>query len=170
MFSQFWNSLYTIARRETDYEPKTHDQKPVITSHNQPQVHRFFWWFRSNFKTPTELPHFPPWLKATNKNWNAHPCNMATGYSVRSVWLSVCFCSLYLWVETEGFGRFPNTQQVKYDLLHGEIQSLLNRGQTYRCYRISELMWCEAVKHVYCLWPTMHRWDTFYYFTDYIGK
>lgn len=86
MFSQFWNSLYTIARRETDYEPKTHDQKPVITSHNQPQVHRFFWWFRSNFKTPTELPHFPPWLKATNKNWNAHPCNMATGYSVRSVW------------------------------------------------------------------------------------
>lgn len=35
--------------------------------------------------------------------------------------------ALYLWVEAEGFGRFPNTQQVKYDLLHGKIQPLLSR-------------------------------------------
>lgn len=65
-------------------------------------------------------------------------------------WLNVC--SLYLRVETEGFGRFPNTQQVKYDLLHGEIQSLLKGGQTYRCYRISEVMWSEAAST-----STVHR-------------
>lgn len=45
-----------------------------------------------------------------------------------------CVCLLshlqYLWVETEGFGRFANTEQVKDDLLHGKIQSLLIRGET----------------------------------------
>lgn len=50
----------------------------------------------------------------------------------------------YLWVETEGFGGLPNTQQVKYDLLHSEIESLLKKGQTCWSYRILEVTWCEA--------------------------
>lgn len=50
----------------------------------------------------------------------------------------------YLWVETEGFGRLPNTQQVKYDLLHSKIESLLKKGQTCWSYRILEATWCEA--------------------------
>lgn len=54
-------------------------------------------------------------------------------------WLSVCVRSPYLWVETEGFGRFPDAQQIKYDLLHGKVQSLLNRGQINWCYKILEV-------------------------------
>lgn len=50
----------------------------------------------------------------------------------------------YLWVETEGFGRLPNTQQVKYDLLHSKIESLLKKGQTCWSYRILEATWYEA--------------------------
>lgn len=38
---------------------------------------------------------------------------------------SQAFLNSYLRVKTEGFSRLPNTKQVKYDLLHGEIQSLL---------------------------------------------
>lgn len=56
---------------------------------------------------------------------------MARGYRARApvrTRAHDCVGPLYLWVETEGFGRLPNAQQVEYDLLHGEIQSLLNRG------------------------------------------
>ncbi len=80
-----------------------------------------------NFQSPNReqtVLHLPFRLKTTNKS----------------------VCSLYLGVETEGFGRFPNAQQIKYDLLHGEIQSLLNRERTNWCYRISEVMWCEAAR------------------------
>lgn len=36
---------------------------------------------------------------------------------------------MYLWVETEGFSRFPNTKKVKYDLSHGKIKSFLLKGE-----------------------------------------
>jgi hypothetical protein len=38
----------------------------------------------------------------------------------------------YLWVETERFGRLPDTQQVKDDLLHGKIESFLKRERRRR--------------------------------------
>lgn len=132
----------------------------ILWSDDQPEVHLFtpaekvliHSGVALNFKAPTESTLFFSFLADWRLQIKTGMLILVTrpgGYTVDlcaivCTWLNVCVCSLYLWVETEGLGRFPNTQQVKYDLLHGEIQSLLNGGQTYRCYRISELMWCEA--------------------------
>lgn len=99
---------------------------------------------------------FLGWLETRNENRKAQTCIMARGYTLICVWLceqarmSVFFL-FYLWVQTEGFGRFPNTEQVEYDLLHGKIQSLLNSERKYTI-----VVWGSTY-----IWYILPHWDIF---------
>lgn len=109
------------------------DQNPVIML---PHVNLFstadWWWLILDLTSTLCFASVGDW--STNNNWNADPCITAGGKHCWYVyWMSVSLL-FYLWVETEGFGRFPNTQQVKYDLLHCKIKSLLNKEQTNRIF------------------------------------
>lgn len=93
-------------------------------------------------------------LKRTNVKKNA--------VTISVNWVSVLERPPYLRVKTEGFSRLPNTKQIKYDLFHGKVQSLLHKGANHfsqwREKQIHIQYKCKSTLWTYCSIELLKKW------------